>query len=987
MLRRAVAGGSATAVVSGDAGVGKTRLVTELINRCEPQGVVAVVGACLDIGDGVLPYAPIAEALRRVATLLTGADLERVLGDARGYLARLVPEFALPPDPDRPGTSLAGGLSEPGQLFELLLGVVRRLAERGPVMLVMEDLQWADRSTRDLLAFLLRNTRAGVMLVMTYRSDDLRRGHPLRPYLAELDRRGGVERIELAGIGHRDLAQLLAGILGHAAPPALVGEIMARSDGNPLFAEELLAAHVHDVDLSSALRDLVLTRVRALSAPAQQMLEMAAVAGRRVDHDLLVEVTGLPMPRLVGLLREAVDDHVLVVERGVSADVYAFRHSLVQQAVYDDLLSAQRGPLHADYARTMTRRIQERGGATTASAIELGQLAYHWRAAGSLGEALLTYVQAGMAAEATIALAEAQQYYERAVELWEQAPDTAARSPLDRGALLERAAHTAYLIGEPDRAITLADRAMTELDHTDRPRVGALLTRLALYHWFAADSTQAMATIELAVATIPADPPTRERAAALAGHARLLMLFRRNTQACQRSEQAIAAARLVGARAEEAQALNTLGAAYSHLGHSAASVGYLEQARMVAEEIGDPEELCRAYNNLVVTLTELGRSAEALTAGLDGCRLARRFGLMRNYGAHTLRSAASVLVGLGRWAEADQLFDELFELDLPASEQASALLCRVDLSLCRGDLDAARTDLAQITAGSASTPDPRSAAVRNILLAELATTEGRFADARAAVSNGLTIMASSIDPALLLDLCLVGLAAEAATAEHARALRAPSDQHDAVLRAATLLEQAHAVVSAEGIATTPLMVAEIATAEAEWTRTAGPSDPKRWNDAANAWEQAEYPYWAAHARWRQAEALLAAGAARADVEAVATAAWRVASRLSARRLTAELESLARRGRIRLQNSPTGADNSKEHPPDAGAQFQLTQRERHVLTLLANGRTNKQIAETLYISDKTAGVHVSHILAKLNVTNRGEAAAIAHRLGLSEISQP
>jgi predicted ATPase len=252
---------------------------------------------------------------------------------------------------------------------------VRRLAERGPVLLVIEDLQWADRSTRDLLAFLLRNTRPGVMLVLTYRSDDLRRGHPLRLFLAELDRRGEVERVELGGIGHRELAQLLAGISGHAAPPALVGEIMVRSDGNPFFAEEMLAAHVQHIDLSSPLRELVLTRVRAVSEPAQQMLGVAAVAGRRVDHDLLAEVTGLPAPKLIGLLREAVDDHVLVVERGVTTDVYAFRHSLVQQAIYDDLLAAQRHPLHADYAHAMTRRIEERGGAAAASAVELGQLA------------------------------------------------------------------------------------------------------------------------------------------------------------------------------------------------------------------------------------------------------------------------------------------------------------------------------------------------------------------------------------------------------------------------------------------------------------------------------------------------------------------------------------------------------------------------------------------------------------------------------------
>jgi DNA-binding CsgD family transcriptional regulator/tetratricopeptide (TPR) repeat protein len=823
------------------------------------------------------------------------------------------------------------------------------------------------------------------MLVLTYRSDDLHRGHPLRPFLAELDRLGGIKWIELAGIGRRELAQLLAAILGQVAPPALVGEIMTRSDGNPFFAEELLAAHVRHVDLSTALHELVVTRVHALSVPAQQMLETAAVAGRRVDHDLLAAVTGLPAHELIGLLREAVDDHVLVVERDVTADVYAFRHSLVQQAIYDDLLTAQRHPLHADYARAMTQRIEERGGGAAASPVELGQLAYHWRAAGRLGEALLTYVQAGLCAEATIAYAEAQQYYERAVELWEQAPDVVERSPLDRGALLERAAHAAYRVGEAESAVTLARRALTEVHKPDSLRTGALLGRLALYHWAATDSTRAMATIEQAVATIPVDPPTRERAGVLASHARLLMLFGRNTQACQRSEEAIAVARLVGARAEEGQALNTLGAAYSNLGHNAAATGYYEQAGTIAEKIGDPEELCRVYNNLAMTLTGLGRSADALTTRLDGARLARRFGLMRTSGAHMLGVAAESLLWLGRWEEADQLFDEVFDLDLPAVELVDALLSRANRSLCHGDLDAVRTDLAQITAGSVSTPDPRSEAARYLLLAELAIAEGRLADARAAVLDGRAVMASSIDPQLVVELCVVGLAAEAETAEHARAVRAAAEHEDAALRAATLLEQAKTAVSAEGIVTTPYMVAAIATAEAEWSRTTGPSDPGRWNDAGNAWDQLEVPYRAVCARWRQAEALLAKGASRADVEAVARAAWRVASRLGARRLTDELESLARRGRLRLDNPLISATLSDEQQPDASAQFQLTTRERQVLTMLADGRTNKQIAKTLYISEKTAGVHVSHILAKLGVTNRGEAAAIAHRLGLNTVS--
>ena len=260
-------------LVAGEAGIGKTRLVTEVVGYAAGLGVVALAGGCLDVGEGVLAYAPVVEALRPLAGLLGPAELERVLGGAGEELARLVPELG-PRDAAGPGGPLA-----PSRLFELLLGMLHRIAERTPVLLVVEDLHWADQSTRDLLGFLVRNLRAGVALVLTCRSDELRPGHPLRPFLAELSRGGRAERLELGRLGGRELAELVAGILGEPPSPGLAREILARSEGNPFFAEELLAARREGTRLPPALRDLLLARVDALPEPAQRVLAAAAVAG------------------------------------------------------------------------------------------------------------------------------------------------------------------------------------------------------------------------------------------------------------------------------------------------------------------------------------------------------------------------------------------------------------------------------------------------------------------------------------------------------------------------------------------------------------------------------------------------------------------------------------------------------------------------------------------------------------------------------------
>jgi DNA-binding CsgD family transcriptional regulator len=259
--------------------------------------------------------------------------------------------------------------------------------------------------------------------------------------------------------------------------------------------------------------------------------------------------------------------------------------------------------------------------------------------------------------------------------------------------------------------------------------------------------------------------------------------------------------------------------------------------------------------------------------------------------------------------------------------------------------------------------------------------EGRFAEARAAVSHGLAVAANATLPHNIVELCLVGLCAEAAIAEQARAAHVTVDQDDAVARGAALLTEIRAAARPLGRAPSRAVAAHLATAEAEWTRIAGASDPNRWNAAAHAWNSMGGPYPMVYARWRQAEALLRGGASRQQTAPVVIDAWQTSTQFGFRLLATELEALARRARIDLPIPPDQPEHSAEPGPDALDRLHLTPREREVLALVADGRTNRQIAEKLYISDKTASVHVSNILTKLGVANRGEAAAVAHRLRL------
>src|SRR5262245_49902739 len=421
LLAHAVDGEPLLVVVGGEAGVGKTRLVEQLAATASQEGVRVLGGGCVPLGEEGLPFAPVIEALRGLADQLDPAELAAVAGPAQPELARLLPDLAWGGDAAA-GTAVAG--AGQGQLFERLLGVVQRLAASAPLLWVVEDLHWADRSTRDLLAFLATSLRSGrVLLVGTFRSDELDRRHPLRRLMGELGRNRRVQRLELPRFSRAELAEQIAGLLGDDPPTRLLDDLYARSEGNPFFAEELLLAGEGrgSGSLASSLQEVLLTRVVRLGQRTQQLLRVAAAAGPGATQPLLAAVAGMDDQQLLEGLREAVDRQLLRPEPG--GDGYLFRHVLVAEAVYSELLPGERVQLHTALAAALEAGVE--GGGPPASRV--ARLAYHWAAAGDQPRALTASIAAAAAAERVYAFAEAQLQLERVLGLWERVPDAEER--------------------------------------------------------------------------------------------------------------------------------------------------------------------------------------------------------------------------------------------------------------------------------------------------------------------------------------------------------------------------------------------------------------------------------------------------------------------------------------------------------------------------------------------------------------------------------
>jgi DNA-binding CsgD family transcriptional regulator len=737
--------------------------------------------------------------------------------------------------------------------------------------------------------------------------------------------------------------------------------IYARSEGNPFYAEQLLAAGAGGAQaLPATLAEVLLARVQGLSEQAQQVLRVAAVAGRRVPHRLLAEVAGQPEAELERGLHEAVGCGVLTSD--AAAGGYAFRHALLQEAVYGDLLPGEQARLHDAYARRLA--VDPDGAAA--------ELAHHYLASHDLVGALAASVRAAEAATAVLAPAEALRHLGSALRLWDRVADPAALVGTDRVELTLRAAAAASAAGELQRAASLAQDAAAEADADANPlRAARAHERLGLHLFDIGRIEDAVAAQARAVELTPAQPPTRLRARVTAAMAQSLVNARRREEARRWCDEALVAARDAGSTDDEADVLITLGMV-DQFDDPAGACARFAAARAQAAAAGDSKIELRALYDLAQVTYELGDLAAARAFFDEGAEQAERTGLgWSRFGTLMRRRQIQVRYLSGDWDECERLVAAVPELvtTLAAAEVVAEGL---GVLVARGRPAASERLRELVGLGGTVADLDKNVAVWE---AELASWQGDLDRARSAIQRALAAADAieHFDQSMEgIWVCMNGISVEADRAEQARSAGDTATLTDALAAGGALLEQARATVARApqaGLGHDVHVRGRHARAEAEWTRLEGRSDPARWQAAVDAFAYGNV-YAVARCQWRLAEALTAGGD-RDRATAAARAAHATATGLGAAPLRAALEALARRGRLDL------GVRLPARPSLAG----LTPRELEVLRLLVEGRSNRQIAEELFISGKTVSVHVTNLLSKLGVHSRLEAAALARRFGL------
>jgi len=935
-FERSAAGFPQTVLLGGEAGVGKSRLVEEFARR---SGARLAMGSCVEVGGDGVPYAAFTVALRA----LSEAGVLSCDGWERDELARLLPELGSAP-PARIDDEFGRA-----RLFEAVRAALVGAAAERPVLLVVDDLHWADRATRDLFGYLARVLRAGrVLVVGTYRDDELHRGHPLRPLVAELSRVREVERVDLCRFSRRETAQHLQALLSRAVDAAMVDDVYCRAEGNAFFTEEL-ACSVEcgtEDELSWTLHDLFMTRVEALPEETQRLLRLISCAYQPTHTALIARLAGLDESELAERLRPAFAVHILAGDCG---DSFRFRHALMREVLREDLLPGER----ARICRQLAELLEAEPELVGDDAREV-QLAHYWYRAKAADKALAASLRAAKTANAKFAFADELAMIERALELWASVPH-GQDEPADEIYWMYRASLAALRAGASERGLSFAEAGLAAIDVAARPTLAAHLYEQRSTHRGHLGRLDYEGMYR-AVGLLPAEQYPIKRAFMLSRLANNLCVRGRISEALDAAQEARDLSAQGTDEGDRILALSVYATALFHSGVWEEGLALQREARERAEGLGRTAALLsRTQICMSDELYKIGRYEEAARVaeqalGTVAASNRAQKGLLRN-------NSAEPLLAVGRWREALEHIDDGLDLSLPDVQDRCLLRLRAHVQTARGEFEAAERSLhvaAHQRRAGQSEPELQYHIPNHTALINLAAARGRIGEARESVRAVLEGGVGEGYEWWAWELLHAGAGVEADLGGPG-----PDSTVPLLRRAAEMLPRRAPIHELYA----RLVEAELDRLRGDWAAL-----------AARAEEIGAPVHLRARIGLRRAQAAAARPGARQEAAEAARRARDLAAELGASVLLAEIDELARTAR--LMSVVPGEPEPPAEPAHAGPS--LTARETDVLRLVAEGLSNGQIGARLYITTKTVSVHVSNILAKLGVSSRTEAAAVAHR---------
>lgn len=942
LVDRAIDGSGAVVLVGGDAGIGKSRLLRDLKQQAATREVRVIEGRCSSTESSV-PYAPLMNALRFRIAKGEGEAVAEMLGPLRAVLAPIFPQL-----PDNP--AVAEPRSDRERPFELIFTVLERLAADEPMLLVLEDVHWADPTSLELLHHLAHRAPAFRMLVVaTYRTDELHAAHPLRRLLGSLARDRVGQELRIEPLSRDETTEMLTGLLETTPDSEFAAAIWKRSEGNPFFVEELLsvlsaggavapnaesARILERTPLPATVSEAVVERVNALGASAVETLSAAAVIGRSFDFEDLRGVLGMSELELLEVLEQLVAHQLLREDKLERKDSYSFPHALMQEAMYESLISRRRRVLH----RRVAQALERRSGKTPP---RLDELAFHFRIGGDHERAWNYSRLAGDEAVRLRAWDDAAAHYENALASLEEMTDES-----DRAAdLIERLAAVAWRRSKSAEAAQFTEEALRlrrALGHDEE--AARLLRRIASLRIEEGDTEGAGEALDEALRLLGKTPDSNQLGAIYDDLGKLSLGRGELDRAESLLMQGLSLASRNAENAEEIPALVSLGELSILGGAVSAGVSRLDLALALLREGRLPfERLVRVYSESVRVLLLAQDYRRALAWAESAIALCRRQSVVGLDASFRAMRAVILTITSGEedtLAEAQSAVEELRRTGRPELRDALRMLGYIHRA--RGELEQARSAYEE-----ASSLGDRG---RQVGLALVAMAEGKNEEAAGILEAALQAVPPSqpLFARQLLPYAVEALISVKRIDDAERCIAAIAPLPDPN---AGLAQLHHAV----GL----LRLAQLRPVEA---REELELAAKAWDDLGNRLE-------ARRARVTLLEAMLSSGGS-ADGLALGRRLLEELGRPLLPREREIVRSALRRAGVRTRPGVTTTSESSEE------RSVLTTRERAVLREVAEGRTNREIAKALGIAEKTVSVHVSHILAKLGCKTRTQAARYA-----------